>query len=53
MKAPVEIKQWINRMRRGHGGNGVLPAFCFDQPKMEVKIAKNKRIVRRGIRIEE
>ncbi len=47
MKAPKEIKRWINQRRSREGKpNGVVP-WLFDSPTVEVMLAKNKRLNRR------
>jgi len=44
MKAPKEIRQWINRIRRKHGHkNGVVDRASFDNTDMEKKRNENKR----------
>lgn len=42
MKAPKEIRQWINRRRRASGKtNGVIP-WLWEHPEMERKMANQK-----------
>lgn len=44
MRAPREIKRWVNRLRRRFGkANGVVSAALFDSPEHERKWAKSTK----------
>ena len=44
MKAPKEIRNWVNRRRaKAAKPNGVVP-WLWDAPAMERKLSNNKRI---------
>jgi len=44
MQSPKEYKRWVNWMRKNYAKkNGVIPAFFFDHPKMEVKLSNSKK----------
>lgn len=48
MKAPKEIREWVNGVRSWAGkGNGVIP-HLWDEPEMERKLATSKRNYRRN-----
>ena len=47
MKAPKEIKRWINQRRSREGKPNGVVSWLFDAPDVEVMMAKNKRLNRR------
>jgi hypothetical protein len=47
MKAPKEIKRWINRRRSREGKSNGVVRFLFEAPWVWVKLAKNKRLAQR------
>lgn len=49
MKAPREIKRWINRLRKKYGKkNGVVSSALFDSPEYEIKLDKSKKNYKRN-----
>jgi len=43
MKAPKEIKNWINQRRKREGKKNGVVSWLFDAPSVEIMLSKNKR----------
>jgi hypothetical protein len=43
MKAPKEIKNWINQRRSSQGKKNGVNSWLWDAPDVEIMMAKNKR----------
>lgn len=48
MKAPKEIRRWVAKRRRSDSKKNGVVSWLFDAPKVEVKLAKNKRLYKRN-----
>lgn len=54
MRAPKEVRRWLNRMRRRFGKrNGVIYAGFLDNPIMERKLAKSAKQLARAAAIRK
>lgn len=48
MKAPNEIRRWVNRVKSRQAGKNGVVKFLWDTPEMERKLSASKKNYRRG-----